>query len=311
MKYYENIEDFVKYLQKKKKKKLYKWISELLLLGYTSPYIGGSPYKNRSSVIEDLYITGNDLIWREALREAIRDVFKKTLFSTDEAFIELLKTITLLNITELLPELYKYADTGKYKGVKSINIPEFIDKHTIILKSLFGLSIEKDELDNIIKIAKRDIKDKSYMLECFDFLSSNYKNSSQCVTYIPLLLGEMQYRKRNYKGVIIKYLNKFDSDLYETLNLVVEEIRKLKSYKCLLNLKEILSDMGVLEQDYNSIQKAPLLNVEDFEKLMEDINGSLTEFKIHATINDPNIYQTIIDDLEEIKHEYPNFEVAA
>jgi hypothetical protein len=213
MKYCYTIEGLIEYLKEKRDAEFNEWMSDFLLYGHTNPLIGVDPNEDRSFIVEDLYTSCKEQAWRYKVRNAIIEIFKITPLPDfdDKAFIDFLRVITLLNITELLPELYKYAD-GRYKGKKSEYIRDYIDKHTIVLRSLFGLCTEIKETDNIIRIAKRDITDEKYMLECFYFLSRNYKTSSQCVKYIPLLLRQAEFNIRDYSGVIDDYLRRFRAE---------------------------------------------------------------------------------------------------
>jgi len=256
MKDYYSIPQFAEeYLHKKDERDVNEWIYNYLLYGETSPLRGVSPEKKRSALIKVLYVTINQPSWRYKIRNAIREISKSTpiRYFSDQALIEFLKVIPRLNLTELLPVLYKYANEQDFKGRKSKFIPDFMDIHTRVLKSLFGLEVEKDGIDNIIAIAKRDIYDVSYMLECFHYLSANYKNSAQCVKYIPYLLLEAKSKTGDYEKVVAVYLSKFPSELSEKIRIIYEETEKMvkakkleetEKWELLELFQKILSDIG-------------------------------------------------------------------
>jgi len=301
-KYYHSIEGLIGYLQEKNEKELAEWLCNLLLYGHTSPLIGVSPDEYPSSIIEDLYLSCNQYSWRNNMRGAIKNVFNKMIMTYDgEAFTELLNTISLLNITELLPALRQYAKNEEFKEITSECLPNDIDLHNMLLKSLFGLNIEKKDLACIMEIAERDKEDLKYGLECFHFLTS-HKSDLQCVDYIPLLLEQAKSSNRDYAGVIMEYLHRFRNNICEKLDLILEKLEKADE-ELLYIFQEILSRKGIsLSENDNSIlingfKKKPI-TVEK-PKLFplfaaQSRNSSL------KMLHDGNREETFISDLENL-----------
>ena len=226
--YLYDLNSLVGHLQTLKEDDFQIWVYNFLYMGYTSPLIGVSSEPERNSVIEQLYLV-SDSVGKIKLRNSLKEVYYMTPLDkfNELGFIELLRCITLLNITGILPDLYKIALKSTLKNVKSDFIPSYIDMHTILLKTIFGLSNELEELDELEKIAKRDITDKKYMLECFHYLMVTPKFYNRCIDYIPELLLLINNNERDYKGIILKYLMIFGNG--EIINRIVLIAKKLEN----------------------------------------------------------------------------------
>ncbi|NVN95997.1 MAG: hypothetical protein HXX18_12015 [Bacteroidetes bacterium] len=195
--------------------------------GYTEPLLWISSEIPRSSVINSLYQL-SDETGKEKIENALKLIYKhpRNEFN-NQGFIELLVSIALLNITSLFPDIYKLSLRKDFKDVKSEYIPYFLDIHTYILKVLFGLTHERGELKALTYIAKRDILNKSYMLECFNFLMNSPKNNKFCLQFIPELLAQSTSNERDYEGVIYDYLKVFGEK--EQINRINEIIKILNN----------------------------------------------------------------------------------
>jgi hypothetical protein len=275
--YIYDLASMAKYLRDQSEDNRNTWMINFLINGFTAPLIGVSFEQSRSSIIEILYLLSDDK-GKFKLRKTLKEIYKMIPLSDfqKQGLIELCECIALLSITELFPNLYKIALENFFKNTKSSFIPDYLDLHTIILKTLFGLPHERDEIDALTKLAKRDIADSKYTLECFHFLMYSPKHSKSCIKYIPLLLLETKKNERDYEGVILNYL-KIMGD--EEMILRIRDIVKLLKSKYLLDKFQVmLSNGGItFTEEPNKSYNSLLIKINE---MIKKVPQNLTQYFI-------------------------------
>jgi hypothetical protein len=269
-KYYNSLDAFSNYLGDSSHETLQKWMEDYIFKGYTAPFITISSEQSRSSFVDQIY----NLIpykSRHNLLLAIIRIYKTipSDYFISEGFINLLKCIVQLNISELLPELIKLAFNGGLKNKSFEGMSNSIDTHTYLLKSIFGMSHEKEELHFVARIALRDINDPKYTLECFYFLMQSAGYYEKCYKFIPNLLTNISSQDRDYEGAIEDYLKLIDDDeIISQINRISKLLQN--NYSLLMAFQMILQKCKIVFNEAISDNRIVFSIKKDREKPIPD-----------------------------------------
>lgn len=245
-KYISSLNKLAEFLKEQTEPNHEDWFRNFLIRGYTAPLVWVSTDLPRSSVINHLYQLSDEK-GKVKIENTLKTIYNNPRVEySQQGFIELMICISLLNLTSLFPDIYRLALMQNYKNVKSEHISPFLDVHTYILKTLFGFSYERGELKSLTSIAKRDILDNKYMLECFTFLMYSPKNNKNSLEYLPYLLMQIPNRDRDYEGAVFAFLDVMgENELISKISEVIKILEHQDSNLLLNVFQNILSKNGI------------------------------------------------------------------
>ena len=245
-KYFSSLIKLTEFLKEESETSHQIWFRNFIFKGYTAPWLSNTSDIPRSSVVTNLFLYSDD-VGKLKIENSLKAIYKNPRIDIyNQGFIELLTSIAFLNITSLFPDIYRLALKGYFKDKKSDYISDSLDFHTYILKVLFGLSYERQELKSLISIATRDIIDSRYMLECFNFLLHTPKGEKNCVKYLPYLLEQNQDNVRDYEGAVISFLTILgENNLIDRIMKVIKILDSFESFVLLNKFQNILLVNGI------------------------------------------------------------------
>jgi hypothetical protein len=268
--YILNLEDFAIYLSKLDADDNYKWIANFLLKGYTSPLLSISLEQSRGSIIHQLYNLC-DTEGQEKIINSTILLYKRIpsqQFVT-RGFLEIMETISRLNITELFFDLYRLGFEGFLRNKRLDEQDVSIDFHAYLLKTIFGLTLEKKIVKLIIKLIRRYISDSRYTLECFTTLYQIAGCFDESIKYTPMLLKQINSKERDYAGVLQRFIESMDE---ENVNKYVMKIASMisKDEELISAFQNVLfkSKIYIYDRRYDEKPIATLLRIRNVDKII-------------------------------------------
>jgi hypothetical protein len=210
--YIHDVAKLVEHLTRIGRATHYEWIYNFLIQGYTAPFILWPEDQSRALLLQLVYEASGPNERQRIYRDIKRTYKRQSPWVVDSrAYVDLLDCVARFGIAELRADLWRVARTEKLKGIVVPTIGVWVDVHTCVLEALFALRLESREVDDVMGIARRDIRDPRYMLLCFNKLSVYLGHSDSIDKYVPALLDQIPNRDRDFRGSIRRFLQSMDA----------------------------------------------------------------------------------------------------